>query len=74
MVTATTAAAHDVRNNVDRDREDDRAVLLGRDVVEGLQVSQLKREYRPTIITLATDPSGFFESWGGGAFKINSSL
>ena len=34
---------HELRHDVDGDGEDDGAVLLRRDVVEGLQVAQLKR-------------------------------
>ena len=35
----TAAAAHQMREDVDGNGEDDGAVLLGRDVVEGLKVS-----------------------------------
>ena len=38
-VVAMAAAAHQMREDVDGNGEDDGAVLLGRDVVEGLKVS-----------------------------------
>ena len=43
VVHVVAAGAHDAGQNVDGDREDDGAVLLGGDAVEGLQVAQLQR-------------------------------
>ena len=37
--------AHDRVENIHRDREDDGAVVLSRYVVQGLQISQLKRAF-----------------------------
>ena len=39
---SSSLLAHEVRDDVDGDGEDDGAVVLGGDTVEGLEVSQLK--------------------------------
>ena len=36
-------AAHEMSHNVDRDWEDDGAVVLGRNAVQGLQIAELSR-------------------------------
>jgi len=41
-----SAAAHEVREHLDRQREDDGRVLLGRDPVERLKVAKLQRRRR----------------------------
>ena len=35
---------HEVGDNVDRDREDDGGVVLGRDAIQGLQIPELEQE------------------------------
>ena len=35
---------HEVGDDVDRDREDDGGVVLGRDAIQGLQIPELEKE------------------------------
>ena len=49
---------HQLRKDVDRHREDDGAVVLRRDVVQRLQVAQLKRKFAGTASMKDKDDDG----------------
>ena len=44
------AARHQVRHNINRDWEDDRAVIFCRNAVQGLEIAQLSRKKDEVIM------------------------
>ena len=55
MLLFLGGVSHQMRHNINRDREDDRAVVFCRNAVQGLQIAQLSRNKDEVMIEEAED-------------------
>ena len=55
MLLFLGGVSHQMCHNINRDREDDRAVVFCRNAVQGLQIAQLSRNKDEVIIEEAED-------------------